>query len=56
MIRIGGSDGNRTRIRKNFLPYVETLRSRKLVDPTRIELATDALQVLLAPEVHASPY
>jgi hypothetical protein len=27
----------------------------KLVDPTRIELATDALQVLLAPKVHAGP-
>lgn len=41
----------------DFRTYVETLcvPILKVVDPTRIELATDALQVLLAPKVHASP-
>ena len=37
--------------------YIATLSYlHKLVDPTGIEPATDALQVLLAPEEHASPY
>lgn len=43
------------RLEVTIFPSSNTFPHLKLVDPTGIKPATDALQMLLAPEEHASP-